>query len=183
MADITVLLDSARRGDAQAADQAYRLLYDDLRRVARSRLRPHQTMTLLGTTSLVHETYLRMVGTDAPPVENRRHFFAYASKVMRSVIVDYARARAAERRGGTAEHLALDTLLSSQIAAPENDALRVHDALAVLEQADPRLAQVAEMRFFGGLTEAEIAEALELSERTVRRDWEKARLLLLAAMG
>jgi RNA polymerase sigma factor (TIGR02999 family) len=101
---------------------------------------------------------------------------------MRSVIVDYARARAAERRGGDAEHLVLDTQLSEQIAAPENDALRVHEAMEVLEQAEPRLAQVAEMRFFGGLSEPEIAQALGLSERTVRRDWEKARLLLIAAM-
>ena len=102
---------------------------------------------------------------------------------MRSVIVDFARARAAQRRGGEAEHLVLDTLLSDQLAAPENDALHVHEALQALEQADPRLAQVAEMRFFGGLSEAEIAEVLAVSERTVRRDWEKARLLLLAAMA
>jgi RNA polymerase sigma factor (TIGR02999 family) len=140
-------------------------------------------MTLLDTTALVHESYLKLVGTEGVAVEDRHHFFAYASRVMRSVIVDHARARAAERRGGDAEHVVLDTLLSDQVAAPENDALRVHEALDVLEQADPRLAQVAEMRFFGGLTEAEIAEALGLSGRTVRRDWEKARLLLLAAMG
>ena len=183
MSDLTLLLDAARQGDQKAAGEAFGLLYDDLRRLARARLRPHQTMTLLGTTSLVHEAYLKVVGGDALPVENRHHFFAYASRVMRSVIVDYTRARAAERRGGEAEHVVLDTLLSGQIAAPENDALRVHEALDTLEQADPRLAQVAEMRFFGGLTEPEIAEALGLSERTVRRDWEKARLLLLAAMG
>ncbi|MDZ7589312.1 MAG: ECF-type sigma factor [Rubrivivax sp.] len=183
MSELTLLLDAARQGDQKAAGKAFGLLYEDLRRLARARLRPHQTMTLLGTTSLVHEAYLKIVGSDALQVENRHHFFAYASRVMRSVIVDYARARAAERRGGGAEHVVLDTLLSGQIAAPENDALRVHEALAVLEQADPRLAQVAEMRFFGGLTEPEIAEALGLSERTVRRDWEKARLLLLAAMG
>ena len=127
--------------------------------------------------------FLKIVGADALPVENRHHFFAYASRVMRSVIVDYARARAAERRGGDAEHVVLDTHLSDQIAAPENDALRVHEAMEVLEKAEPRLAQVAEMRFFGGLSEPEIAEALGPSERTVRRDWEKARLLLLAAMG
>jgi RNA polymerase sigma factor (TIGR02999 family) len=183
MSELTLLLAAARQGDQKAAGEAFGLLYEDLRRLARARLRPHQTMTLLGTTSLVHEVYLKVMGNEALRVENRHHFFAYASRVMRSVIVDYARARAAERRGGAAEHVVLDTLLSSQIAAPENDALRVHEALAVLEQADPRLAQVAEMRFFGGLTEPEIAEALGLSERTVRRDWEKARLLLLAAMG
>lgn len=183
MSELTLLLEAARRGDQKAAGEAFSLLYEDLRRLARARLRPHQTMTLLGTTSLVHEAYLKVVGSDSLPVENRHHFFAYASRVMRSVIVDYARARAAERRGGGAEHVVLDTLLSDQIAAPENDALRVHDALETLQKADPRLAQVAEMRFFGGLTEPEIAEVLGLSERTVRRDWEKARLLLLAVMS
>lgn len=183
MSELTTLLESARQGDQKAAGQAFSLLYEDLRRLAAARLRPHRTMTLLGTTSLVHEAFLKIVGADALPVENRHHFFAYASRVMRSVIVDYARARAAERRGGDAEHVVLDTQLSEQIAAPENDALRVHEAMEVLEKAEPRLAQVAEMRFFGGLSEPEIAEALGLSERTVRRDWEKARLLLLAAMG
>ena len=183
MPDITTLLAAARNGDSAAAGEAFALLYEDLRRLARARLRPHQTMTLLDTTSLVHEAFLKLMGGDALPVQNRQHFFAYASRVMRSVIVDFARARLAERRGGDAEHLALSTELSGQLAAPENDALKVHEALQVLEQADARLAQVVEMRYFGGLTEAEIAESLGLSERTVRRDWEKARLLLIAAMG
>lgn len=178
-----MLLECARRGDRDAAGRAFGLLYEDLRRLAAARLRPHRDFTLLGTTSLVHEAFLKVLGGDGSvPIENRHHFFTYASRVMRSVIVDHARARSAEQRGGQAEHLVLDTLLSNQVAAPENDALRVHEALEVLEQADARLAQVAEMRFFGGLTEAEIAQALGLSERTVRRDWEKARLLLLAAM-
>jgi RNA polymerase sigma factor (TIGR02999 family) len=130
----------------------------------------------------VHESYLKLVGAQSLQVEDRHHFFAYASRVMRSVIVDFARARLAERRGGGAEHLALSTGISGEVAAPENDALRVHEALDVLQQADARLAQVVEMRYFGGLTEAQIGEALGLSERTVRRDWEKARLLLIAAM-
>lgn len=183
MTELATLLEAARQGDQEAAAEVFSLLYDDLRRLAAARLRPHRTMTLLGTTSLVHEAFLKVTGADALAVEDRHHFFAYASRVMRSVIVDYARARSAERHGGGREHVILDTQLSEQIAAPENDALRVHEAMEVLEQADPRLAQVAEMRFFGGLSEAEIAQVLGLSERTVRRDWEKARLLLLAAMA
>ena len=179
---LTVLLASARAGDKQAAGAAYSLLYGELRRLARAKLRQHQSMTLLDTTSLVHESYLRLVGAEALPVEDRHHFFAYAARVMRSVIVDFARARATERRGGEAEHLALDTMLSGEVAAPENDVLRVHEALGVLERADERLARIVEMRYFGGLSEAEIAEVLGLSERTVRRDWEKARLLLKAAL-
>ena len=179
---LTVLLASARAGDKDAAGAAYSLLYDELRRLARAKLRPHRGMTLLDTTSLVHESYLRLMGGAALAVEDRHHFFAYASRVMRSVIVDFARARAAERRGGEAEHLALDTMLSEQVAAPENDVLRVHEALDVLERADARLAQIVEMRYFGGLSETEIAEVLGISDRTVRRDWEKARLLLRAAL-
>jgi RNA polymerase sigma factor (TIGR02999 family) len=182
-APITTLLASARQGDAQAAGAAFELLYQELRRVARAKLRQHKTMTLLDTTSLVHESYLRLVGASALPVADRRHFFAYAARVMRSVIVDFARARQAERRGGGAEHVVLDTAMSEKIAAPENDVLRVHDALELLAQADARLAQIVEMRYFGGLSEQEIAEALDISDRTVRRDWEKARLLLFAALS
>jgi RNA polymerase sigma factor (TIGR02999 family) len=179
---ITLLLASARRGDQDAAGAAFSLLYDDLHRLARSKLRQHQSMTLLDTTALLHESYLKLVGGNALSVEDRRHFFAYAARVMRSVIVDFARARQAERRGGEADHLVLDTALSDKIAAPENDVLRVHEALETLAQADEQLARVVEMRYFGGMSEREIADTLDVSERTVRRNWEKARLLLLAAL-
>ncbi len=182
MSELTVLLAAARQGDEHAAGQAFTLLYKDLHQLARARLRQHRTMTLLDTTSLVHEAYLRVVGTASLVVEDRHHFFAYAARVMRSVIVDFARARVAERRGGVAEHIVLNTELSDKLAAPETDALRVHEALEVLAQADARAAQIVEMRYFGGLTEAEIGEVLGLSERTVRRSWEKARLLLIAAL-
>jgi len=182
MAELTVLLAAARRGDQAAAGAAFSLLYDDLRRLARARLRQHQTMTLLDTTSLVHESYLKLVGAQGLPVEDRHHFFAYAARVMRSVIVDFARARLAERRGGEAVLVVLDTELGDKLAAPETDVLRVHEALEVLAQADPQLAQVVELRYFAGLTENEIAELLGQSERTVRRSWDKAKLLLTAAL-
>ena len=99
MTELTTLLAAARNGDAQAAGNAFSLLYDDLRRLARSRLRQHRTMTLLDTTSLVHESYLKLIGAHSLAVEDRRHFFAYASRVMRSVIVDFARARQADIDG------------------------------------------------------------------------------------
>ena len=183
MTSLTDLLSAARQGDREAAGDAFGQLYDELRRLAHARLRRHQTMTLLDTTALVHESYLRLSGVQALPVADRQHFFSYASRVMRSVIVDFARARLAERRGGDAVHVVLDTGIEASAVAPENDVLRVHEALEVLAQADPRLAQVVELRYFGGLTEAEIASLLDTSERTVRRDWEKARLLLFAALA
>ncbi len=182
MSDLTLLLGAARQGDQHAAAHVFSLLYEDLRRLARSRLRQHQAFTLLDTTSLLHESFLKLVGTRSLPVEDRHHFFTYAAKVMRSVIIDFARARQAERRGGDSEHICLDTEAHDRLAGPESDALRVHEALEVLAQADPRLAQVVEMRYFGGLSENEIAQNLGISERTVRRDWEKARLMLREAL-
>jgi RNA polymerase sigma factor (TIGR02999 family) len=182
MPTITDLLSAARQGDRVAAGEAFSRVYDELRRLAHAKLRHHQSMTLLDTTALVHESFLRLAGAQALPVVDRHHFFTYAARVMRSVIVDFARARRAERRGGDAEHVVLDTGIAANAVGPENDVLRVHEALEVLAQADARLAQVVEMRYFGGLTEPEIAQALDVSERTVRRDWEKARLLLLAAL-
>jgi RNA polymerase sigma factor (TIGR02999 family) len=114
--------------------------------------------------------------------DDRRAFFAYASRVMRSVIIDAVRERQAERRGGDLDRLTLDTQLIDKLPAGEDELLEIHAALDVLAQAEPRLAQVVEMRYFGGYTEVEIAEALDLTERTVRRDWDKARLLLGAML-
>ena len=182
VATVTELLAAARNGDPKAADAAFGLLYNELRVIARSRLRRHRGLTLLDTTSLVHECYLKLAGSESLTVHDRRQFFGYAAKVMRSVIVDFARARQAERRGGHAEHVTLDTQVLESVAAPENDVLRVHESLDVLAEADARLAQVVELRYFGGLSESEVAATLDVSERTVRRDWEKARLLLRAAL-
>ncbi len=182
MAELTGNLAAARAGDQDAAGQAFGLLSDELRRLARARLRQHQTLTLLDTTSLVHECFIKLVGVQSVAVNDRHHFFAHASRVMRSVIVDFARAKLAERHGGDVERVVLDTELGDKLAAPENDVLRVHEALEVLAQADARLAQEVEMRCFGGMTEPEIAAALGVTDRTVRRDWDKARLLLMAQL-
>ena len=145
--------------------------------------------TFLDTTALVHESYLRFLKTGQLRVEDRRAFFGYASKVMRSVIVDSVRERQAERRGGDLTRVTLDTQAAGELRrsgevseAGEVEIVRVHEALLALERAEPRLARVVEMRYFGGYTEAEIAAALDITERTVRRDWDKARLLLIAAM-
>jgi RNA polymerase sigma factor (TIGR02999 family) len=156
--------------------------YRQLRVLARSRLRQGGRETLLDTTALVHEAYLRLARAEAPPEEQRR-FLAYASRTMRSVIVDYARKRLTERRGGDAVFVTLTGANAEPCATGADDIVRVHEALEELARIDARLAQMVEMRYFAGLTEAQIAEALGVSERTVRRDWEKARLLLAGALS
>jgi RNA polymerase sigma factor (TIGR02999 family) len=183
MTQITTLLAAVRNGDNQAGEAAFAILYEDLRKLAHSRLRQHKTFTLLDTSSLVHDCYLKLVNGQSWPMESRQHFFAYASQVMRSVIVDFARARQAERRGGSADVVSLDTDLSDKLSAPEDDVIRVNDALDTLAKIDDRAAQVVEMRYFGGLTEPDIADALGVSERTVRRSWEKAKLMLAVELN
>jgi RNA polymerase sigma factor (TIGR02999 family) len=180
--DLAQLLDASRRGDRSAADRVYAQLYDDLRRIAHARLRAQETPTLLNTTGLVHESYLRFVQAGNAAIENRAHFLAYSARAMRSIIVDAMRKRLADRRGGEAQHVTLDTALEESTAPPETEVLRVGEAVEELAKLDPRLAQVVEMKFFAGLTEAQIGEALGLTERTVRRDWEKARLFLHSAV-
>lgn len=182
MAQLTALLELMHAGDAAARDALFSLAYEELRRLARARLREGGRNTVLETTSLVHECYLRFISAEALRAEDRRAFFAYASQVMRSLIVDSVRERRALRRGGNTPHLTLAANASADLSGDEETVLKVHDALEVLAQADGRLAEVAQMRYFGGYTEAEVAEALAVTERTVRRDWEKARLILKEAL-
>jgi len=179
---ITELIERANRGEQDALNRLFSELYPELHDMARSRVRRHAPITMLDTTALLHESYLRLVKVGALSVSNRAHFLAYASRVMRSIIVDFARQRLASRRGGGAVELPLDTEAGDQAASPEADVVRVHDALEQLAEADERLVRLVEMRYFGGLTEEEIAEALGVSTRTVQRDWEKARLLLAIAL-
>jgi RNA polymerase sigma factor (TIGR02999 family) len=182
MAQITQLLQRMHGGDAGARDALFAATYDELRRLARARLREGGRNTVLDTTSLVHESYLRFVSAGESRAGDRRSFFAYASQVMRSVILNSVRERHAERRGGDAPHLTLHTELADGLSGDEDSILKVHEALLALEQADARLAQVVEMRYFGGYSVQEIAETLEVTERTVLRDWDKARLILLEAL-
>jgi RNA polymerase sigma factor (TIGR02999 family) len=179
---ITELLGRMRAGDVEARDAVFAAAYEELRRLARARLRGGGRNTVLETTSLVHEAYLRFVHSGELRAEDRRAFFAYASQVMRSVILNSVRERKAERRGGDAPVLTLSTELADDLAADEDTILKVHEALEILEQADGRLARVVEMRYFGGYSEQEIAETLEVTERTVRNDWQKARIMLMAAL-
>jgi RNA polymerase sigma factor (TIGR02999 family) len=182
MSQVTQLLERMHAGDAAARDALFAAAYEELRRLARARLRDGGRNTVLETTSLVHECYLRFVGSGELRAEDRRAFFAYASQVMRSVILSNVRERQAERRGGDLQQLTLSTEIAANVASDEATILKVHEALEVLEQADARLAQVAQMRYFGGYSEREIAETLGVTERTVQRDWEKARAILSAAL-
>jgi RNA polymerase sigma factor (TIGR02999 family) len=175
---LTALIQRAAKGDAEAADELFAATYSDLRKLARARLRGGGRNTLLDTSSLVHESFLRFAGAGQLRLQDRIHFMRWAGRVMRSVIVDFARRRQAARRGGGGEHIALTTGIGAQLRDGAQEILRVHDALDEMAKLDARMAQVVELRYFGGMTESEIAEALGVTDRTVRRDWEKARLFL-----
>jgi len=179
---ITALLAGARRGDKQAVNQLFTSLYADLRRLAHGRMQRHDVPTLLDTTSLVHESYLRFLKAGHIEVGDRPHFLAYAARVMRSVVVDFARERGAQRRGGETLLIQIHTGMEGSLAEPATEILSVNRALDALAAVSERLVSVVEMRYFAGMSEAEIASALGLTERTVRRDWEKARLILAAAL-
>jgi RNA polymerase sigma factor (TIGR02999 family) len=159
-------------------------LYPELRRLARSRLAAGGRHTLLDTASLVHEAFLRMQRGGGVTLADREHFLAYAATTMRSVIIDFVRRRQAQQRGGDAVHVTLDTRAAQEIgAATDDDILDVHEALQTLAEVDARLVKVVEMRYFAGLSDLEIGAALGVTDRTVRRDWERARLLLADMLG
>jgi len=182
MNQITQLLGRIQAGDTDARDALFAAAYAELRRLARARLRDGGRDAVLDTTCLVHESYLRFVQAGELRAQDRLAFFAYASQVMRSVIVNSVRDRIAEKRGGERQPLSLSTNLAANVAVDEDTVLRVHEALEDLEKVNPRLVRVAEMRFFAGYSEREIAETLDITERTVQRDWEKARLILAAML-
>ena len=182
MSELTGLFARAGAGDAQALDRVFTLLYPELEAMARSRLRRGQRVTMADTGALVHESWLRLQHSGKLRFEDRNHFLAHAARVMRSVITDIARRSQAERRGGDLAFVTLDTAIGDAVAAADPGVLEVSEALDELAALDPRLAQVVEMRWFGGLEEADIAAALGLTERTVRRDWAKARAFLVVAL-
>jgi RNA polymerase sigma factor (TIGR02999 family) len=158
--------------------------YDEMRRIARSRLAGgHYTM--LDTTSLVHESFLRLRNVNRIEVKDAEHLLAYATSTMRSVVVDYVRQRKAARRGGGAAHESLDQQHehAEELGVSDEEILGVHDALEALADVDMRLVRVVEMRYFGGLTDDEIGQALGVTDRTVRRDWDRAKLLLAGLLG
>ncbi len=178
MGEITVLLKAVNNADVDAVNSLYKLLYRDLQTIARSRLNRSGTLTVMDTVGLVNESYMKLLKVGEIDIPSKGHFLAYASSVMRSIVVDLARQRATERAGGALTHVELNTSIADSIPVADDDVIRIHDALEVLASIDPRLVQVVEMRYFAGLSEAETATSLGISDRTVRRDWEKARAIL-----
>lgn len=163
-------------------EQAFGQAYPELRRLARARLRSGGRNTVLDTTALVHETYLKLSRTAGISFPDRPRFLMYAGRAMRSIIVDMVRQRRTERAGGDVAMLTLTGDLVDALPAQETHILRVHEALEEMAQVDERMARVVEMRYFGGMTDLEIGEALGVTDRTVRRDWEQARLFLADAL-
>jgi len=180
-ADITEWLDAARGGDRGALDRVLATLYQELHSMARRQLAGQHGHTL-DATALVHEAYLKLIGRREAQFDDRAHFFAYAASAMRSVVVDYARQRMAQKRGGDLHRV---TDLPEDVEGGlrlDEDMLGLDTALNKLAAVDERLAHVVELRYFAGLSELEIAELLKRSERSIRRDWQKAKLFLLASL-
>ena len=171
-AEITQLLLAWRAGDAAALERLIPLVQAELRRIARCFMRKERAGHTLQTSALVNEAYLRLIDAQQVQWQNRAHFFAISASLMRRILVDLARERQARKRGGSAERVVLDEAL---VAGPgkREDLLAVDEALTALAAVDERKSKVVELRFFGGPNETEIAEALQVSPETVRRDWRK----------
>jgi RNA polymerase sigma factor (TIGR02999 family) len=180
--DMTALLAAAQRGEDHALGGLFELLYPELRRMASARMRHTDERIVLDTTSLVHECYLRLLRLERLSTDDRRHFLCYAAKVMRSVVVDIAREQLALRRGGDQVFVTLDTVAAQAMVRDDSNVVDVHEALEELAAIEPRLVRVVELRYFVGLSNAEIAQALGVGLRTVERDWERARSFLYAAL-
>ena len=164
-------------------DALFGALYPELRRIAHGQLRRNEPITLLDTTGLVHEAWLRVAEGQGLPTGDRGHFLGCAARVMRFIVIDFVRQRHAQRRGGDAVHVTLDTGIGDTATLHDEQLLRLNDAIDALADVDPRLVQLVELRCFGGLSELQIGEALGTSVRTVRRQWQRARALLHAAMN
>ncbi len=175
--DVTRVLNTWRAGDPAAVAQLMPLVYEELRRLARNYLRRERPDHTLQATALVHEAYLRLIDADAVSWQNRAHFYGIAAKLMRRILVDHARARNASKRGGLVEKISLDEARDLPPVAA-NDLVALDGALQDLTKNYPRKGQVVELKFFGGLEAKEIAEVLQVSEKTVLRDWQFAKLWL-----
>jgi RNA polymerase sigma factor (TIGR02999 family) len=180
--DVTHILSAIEQGDPHAAEQLWQLVYDELRRLAGAQMAREMPGQTLDATALVHEGYLRLAGDQDQSFANRRHFFAAAAAAMRRILVETARRKGREKHGGgrRREHADLDTL---DAGAPAEELLALHEALEQFAAHDPLKARLVELRFFGGLTLAQAAECLDISQSTADRAWRYARAWLYNAMS
>jgi len=174
---ITSLLASADRGDRAAADALFTALYAELHRMARRELTKRGSGVTLGATTLLHDAYIDIANREGPSFPDRNRFMGYASRVMRGIIIDYVRSRQAQKRGGEYDMTSIRTDIAEAIS-DSMDLSQLSDALDELAKVEPRLSRIVDLKFFCGFSFAEIGAMLELSERTVQRDWEKARIYL-----
>ena len=182
VAELTQLIGLARAGDGDAADRLFAAVYADLHRLAARQLRVADGGGMR-TTSLVHETYLKLARPDALDVADRAHFFAVAARAMRQIAVDRVRAAWSAKRGGGVAHATLDGVAAPADDRDLADLLALDRALSRLEALDVRLARLVELRFFAGMTLEEAGAVLGLSERTLKRDWRRARAFLHGTLG
>lgn len=182
MSDITGLLSRAGAGDAEAANKVLPLIYARLKELARRQLGREADSPSLATTALVHDAYLSLFGDAEVPWRDRGHFFAYAARAMRSILIDRARHRLRKKRGGGVVQVDMPV---QELVVDDTclDLLALDQALNLLGETQARLVQVVELRFFAGLSVPEVARALDVDERTIERDWRKARALIYDAMG
>jgi len=179
---ISSLIDSVEGGDRTAADALFAALYSELHRLAKAQLARSAGDLTLGTTTLLHEVYVNLAGRDSARFPDRGRFMAYAARAMRGLIIDYARNRRALKRGAEFEFAPLDAE-AGEHAADDRNLARISEALDALATVDPTLVEVVDLKFFCGFSFVEIAAMRGLSERTVHRQWEKARLYLYTAIG
>lgn len=182
MTSVTQLLIEWSQGNRAALDQLMPLVYDDLRKLARSHLRHERPDHTLQATALVHEAYLRLIDQHSVTWQNRAHFFGIASQMMRRILVNYAVSRGAQKRGGLAQKVSLDDAVGLS-GERQLDLVALDEALKELERLDPRQSRIVELRFFGGLSIEETAEVLNISPATVKREWTTAKLWLRRQMA
>ena len=181
-AEITGLLTRWREGDEQARDALFAAVYPQLRQIAARFLQHERRDHTLEPGAVVNELFLRIFGGQPIAYEDRAHFFAVAAETMRRILIDYARARVADKRGGEQRRVPLSDDVGVSAALPIEQLLDLDTLLSQLEQADPRAARVVELRFFGGLREEDVAEVLQISVITVKRDWKAARAWLISQL-
>jgi RNA polymerase sigma factor (TIGR02999 family) len=179
--DITALVHAAGSGDRAALKALFAAVYDEIKRLAHRQLASDRQPTL-DTTGLVHEAYLKLVQPDALVLRDRAHFFAIASKAMRQIVIDHARRRAASKRGGDVAHVITHSEMAANDALDPETLTRLDSALNQLQDLEPRLAELVEMRFFAGLSVEQIAQLRDVATRTVIRDWRRARAYLFDAV-